>query len=64
MHRASSMLLGGRGAYFGDYMQMGLCLGPEVPNWALIRSRDENKTKATDLELKDSLSILMLYRNN
>lgn len=31
---------------------MGLCLGPEVPNWALIRLRGENKTEVTGLELK------------
>lgn len=31
---------------------MGLCLGPEVPNWALIRSSGENKTEGIELELK------------
>lgn len=47
------MLPGGRSAYSKeDYYQIGLCLGPEVPNWALIRSRGENKTEGIELELK------------
>lgn len=31
---------------------MGLCLWPEVTNWALIWSRGHNKTEAAELELK------------
>lgn len=31
---------------------MGLCLWPEVTNWALIWTRGHNKTEAAELELK------------
>lgn len=30
---------------------MGLCLGPEVTNWALIRSGGQNKTEAVESEV-------------
>lgn len=52
------MLSGGRGRAHcgGDYLQMALCLGAEVPNRVLIRWRGESQTKATEFEFEDGVS--------
>lgn len=36
---------------------MGLCLGPEVPDWALIRLRGEKKPEATECELQGHVNF-------
>lgn len=41
----------------GDYCQMGLCLRPEVPDWALIRLRGEKKPEATEFELQGHVNF-------
>lgn len=58
MRWAPSMLSGGSGRAHcgGDYLQMALCLGAEVPNRVLIRWRGESQTKATEFAFEDGVS--------